>query len=570
MRYPPCPQHIRATPTPSRIPDRRLRLPVVVLGAAAATVAALGVAVAPTASATETSRDAYVLQPAAGQVIDTSSGQVAAGLAGLAAPTDLGFARDGSRGYVTSRAQDLVSVVDPATNAVLSSIPTGDAPSAVAVSADGARLYVMLGAGVVQVLDVASGAEVARIDVGAVGPIAISPDGTSGYVAAGALHELDLATGTVTASHPVGPSVGATGLVLSPDGTRAYVTASGTYGGTLVVVDLATGTVLDEPGFGPHPGRMAITPDGGRVLVAVSATFVDTGYGAGFMPGRTVRVLDTATGDWIGQIDLGAGGSSWSLQNTASGLAVTPDGGSVYVGVPRTDVVAVADIATLTVTATVPVADPGVIGVEPDTDPAPVPRAVVAADDRGWVTRVGGVAVADVLVNDTVDGVPAVAGDLTVSPTSSTHPGVRLDAATRAVSVASGTQVGSYPVGYRVCVRAAPASCADATVRIRVRPYVLDAADDAGRGSSERAGTVVGDVLANDRLGSSAATLDTVRLRQVSSTSPAVQLRPVTGKVVVTGPTAPGSVTLVYRACERALLANCDPASVAVDLSPGG
>ena len=558
-----------STRTPRRTSGRRL-MRTTVLGATVALVAALLVA-GSSATATETSSlDAYVLQAAGGKAIDTSSHLVTGGLGGLAAPTDVAFARDGSRGFVTSSSTDVVSVVDPATNAVVSSIPTGDGPSAVAVSPDGTRVYVMLAAGVVQVLDVATAAEVDRIAVGAAGGLAISPDGATGYVAAGSLHELDLATGTVTTSYPVGPTVGATGIVLSPDGSRGYVTANAIFGGTLVVVDLAAQQVLGEPGFGSFPGRMAITPDGRRLLVAVSSTYVDTGYGAGFIPGRTVRVLDTATLAWGGHIDLGAAGSAWFQQNTASGLAVTPDGGSVYVGVPRTDVVAVADITTRAVTATVPVLDPGVIGIEPEHDSTPAPpvppQVVDAVADSGGTTRSGGTAVADVLANDTVDGLPATPSALALSSTSSTDPGVVLDASTRAVTVAQGTPVGTYTIEYQVCELALASNCDTATVVVTVRPYALDTAADAGRGSAKVASTVVGDVLVNDRLGAARATLKNVKLTQVSTTNAKVALRPLKGAVVLTGKTSPGRVTLVYRACERALLTNCDRANVTVNL----
>ena len=58
---------------------------------------------------------------------------------------------------------------------------------------------------------------------------------------------------------------------------------------------------------------------------------------------------------------------AWTLQNTASGIAVTPDRSEVYVGIPRINSVAVVNLNTNTVRQLVPVAaQPGGLAIVPD------------------------------------------------------------------------------------------------------------------------------------------------------------------------------------------------------------
>ena len=69
---------------------------------------------------------------------------------------------------------DSISVIDTAADAVIATIPVGDGPSALAVTPDGERLYVMTAAGVVEVVDTALQTVAATI------PVTVATSGPGG------------------------------------------------------------------------------------------------------------------------------------------------------------------------------------------------------------------------------------------------------------------------------------------------------------------------------------------------------------------------------------------------------
>ncbi len=155
---------------------------------------------------------------------------------------------------------------------------------------------------------------------------------TFAYVTQIGLHQvsvIDISTNTVVATIPVGATP--TAVILSPDGSRAYVTTQGydpllgpSY--TISVIDTATNTVVATI---PGAGRLAISPDGTRL------------YGLDWHPGVGVEVIDTSTNSVVATIPI---------PGTVSGsLAVTPDGAHLYIGAAYTGDIFIADTTTNTV-----------------------------------------------------------------------------------------------------------------------------------------------------------------------------------------------------------------------------
>ncbi|MBE2211711.1 MAG: OmpA family protein [Xanthomonadaceae bacterium] len=104
-----------------------------------------------------------------------------------------------------------------------------------------------------------------------------------------------------------------------------------------------------------------------------------------------------------------------------------------------------------------------------------VTPAVIAADpNEGAVTSEdGGIAVPNVLVNDTLGGQVTNLGQVAIRVTSpASNPGVVLDPATGAVTVVPGTPAGTYQIGYEICERANPTNCAATRVVITVTAEV--------------------------------------------------------------------------------------------------
>ena len=100
---------------------------------------------------------------------------------------------------------------------------------------------------------------------------------------------------------------------------------------------LPLATVIASIPVGSSPSGVAVTPDGGKVYV--------TNTGTGESPG-TVSVISTATDTVIATIGVGFG---------PTGIAVTPDGSKVYVANLLSNTVSVINAASDTVTATIPV-----------------------------------------------------------------------------------------------------------------------------------------------------------------------------------------------------------------------
>ena len=330
--------------------------------------------------------NAYVANTAADAVtvIDTLTNAVLSTIPVGASPTRVAVTQDGARVYVANTGGSSVSVIDTSTNAVVATVPVTNAPSALAVTPDGAHVYLLGSGGLLQVIDTAligtaSDPVTATISFGAPGfnqygtSVAILPDGTRAYaVVSGSLRVIDTATLDVLLSIDVGSTPSQ--LVISPDGTRIYVTSAlgnvqfGLTGQPtgfnphLVVLDTATHLVMNRISLGNLPDSIALTPDGSRAYVAMVSRFLNSGYGMGFAPDNQVAVVDLLTQAvtrWI------------TVPSTPAGVAITPDGLHVLVAIPGANSISVIDTETDTLVTAI------------DVDPVPTGLAIASAQALG-------------------------------------------------------------------------------------------------------------------------------------------------------------------------------------------
>ncbi|MFD0727723.1 hypothetical protein, partial [Lysobacter brunescens] len=153
-------------------------------------------------------------------------------------------------------------------------------------------------------------------------------------------------------------------------------------------------------------------------------------------------------------------------------------------------------------------------GVNCDTATATVTVAaapIVANPDSGTVANgaTGGVAVPNVLVNDTLNGAPATLATVVLTQTATTNPNVTLNPATGAVNVAPGTPAGTYTVTYQICEQLNPGNCSTTTVTVTVGAAPIDAVDDDYTGTPVNGGSGgnLPSVLGNDTLNGGAVTV---------------------------------------------------------------
>jgi YVTN family beta-propeller protein len=216
---------------------------------------------------------------------------------------------------VTVEAQKAVIEVDPGSGAVRRAVETGQEVShMVAVTPGGERAFVAnIGSGTVTAIDLEAGKKLA-----------------------------DVATGE-----------GAEGVAVGMDGKRVWVTNR--EAGTVSVVDAESLAVVATVDVGAFPIRAEVTPDGRWVLVSNARS-------------GTISVIDAEAAEVARTIELGVEGSDSEgrlLQfgegsPVPIGIEIAPDGKRAYVAAANADAVAVIDLESWKVVATL------ATGREPD------------------------------------------------------------------------------------------------------------------------------------------------------------------------------------------------------------
>jgi YVTN family beta-propeller protein len=293
--------------------------------------------------------------------------------------------------YITNFSDNTVSVIATATNTVTTTIPVGTVPLGVAVSPDGSTVYV-----------------------------ANELDGVS---------VIDTATNTVTATVPAGFTPFR--LAVTPDGSKVYVTDAGAGANTVSVIDTATNTMTATIPVGPRPEGVAVTPvqrkreaerergsGGGREREPDRSKVYVANNGA-----NTLSVIDTATNTVIATITVGSNPLGVAVtpvqrereaereRGSGGGREREPDRSKVYVTNQGDNTVSVIDTATNTVTATIPVGSgPSGVAVTPDGT-----KVYVANAFFGFGTNVS---VIDAATNTVIATIPAgsAPGNVAVTP----------------------------------------------------------------------------------------------------------------------------------------------------------
>ena len=185
-------------------------------------------------------------------------------ISGGPAPSGLSLNASGTRLYIALNMTNQVAVIDTATRAILTRIPVGTYPYTTVMSADGSKVYVsnwggrIPGAG-----DTTDG----------MFPVAVDP--RTGIPISGTVSVIDTVSNTVVKSIDVG--LHPTGMALSPDGSRLYVTNANS--DTVSVIDTASDSVAKtihvgqlgpgrQPILGSSPNAVTVSPDGHTLYVA--------------------------------------------------------------------------------------------------------------------------------------------------------------------------------------------------------------------------------------------------------------------------------------------------------------
>ncbi|WP_282007019.1 beta-propeller fold lactonase family protein [Propioniciclava sinopodophylli] len=274
-------------------------------------------------------------------IVDAATNRVITSVEGIEGPHNVQVAPDSRTVWAVSGHDSVAVVLDASTLDVQGAVPTGVAPAHVIVSPDGTRVYTSNGADdTVTVIDSLSKEHLATIPVGK-GPHGMrpSPDGRWVFVANvsdSTLSVVDTATNTNVADIEVGKAPAQ--VAFSPDGTFVYATLSGE--DTVVKIDVSRREVVGRVSVGDGPIQTYVSPDNRYVLAA--------NQGTEELPGTTISVIDTATFTVTRTVETGKG---------PHGVVVDPSSTHAYVTNLYGDDVAVVDLHGLRVVARIPVGD---------------------------------------------------------------------------------------------------------------------------------------------------------------------------------------------------------------------
>ncbi|HTM30162.1 MAG TPA: beta-propeller fold lactonase family protein [Vicinamibacterales bacterium] len=279
----------------------------------------------------------------------------------------------GARTGANNRGTQVLTVIDVARRAKVASIPLGESCLCVgeraAVSADGARVYVSnYWSNTVSVIDTATNSVIRTFAVQPFpGALAPSPDGSRLYINTvlypnpGYLVQvLDTASGATIANIPLNVPQSGSGMAISPDGRRLFVTNQALNGSNVKIIDTATNAVIGTVTTGSVPRAIDITPDGQFAYVAVQEAGV-------------VSVINTATGAILGSVPAGT---------RPLDVRVLQNGSRVY-SVSEDRITAIST-TTGTSVGTIPITLSRAIDFTPDNT-----TGIVAADGRVHVLDTG-------------------------------------------------------------------------------------------------------------------------------------------------------------------------------------
>ncbi|TVX91752.1 beta-propeller fold lactonase family protein [Paenibacillus agilis] len=270
-------------------------------------------------------------------IIDTSTNQVVQSL--TTDPTIASASTstpDGTRLYVAVQGSNVVDVFDTTTSTLITSVPTGGLPQSVLMRPDGLQVYSANAmSNNVVVIDVDT-----NTPIGAPIPTGINPFALAFSLPMSKAYVTDFSGPSITVINTNTLSVLTTiplvaspfNIAATPDGSKVFACLNTN---NVVVIDTATDSIITTINLSPSTGvfDIAITPDGTKAYVTASTT-------------NEIRVINTITNAVINNATI-------PLGNGPRSIAITPDGKKAYITTFSENVVQVIDLKANTNIATI-------------------------------------------------------------------------------------------------------------------------------------------------------------------------------------------------------------------------
>ena len=183
---------------------------------------------------------------------------------------------DGKNAWVTDETSSDISVIDIASNTVVTSFPI-DRPTNIAFTPDGKTAYVTsLSGGKIYVIDTASQTIVDTLNAPYPVPVVISPDGTLAFVGNGSYESGQIQV-IRTSDNVVIKTIqvpdGLWSMAITPDGKKLFVGSENTTSisvistKTLKVKQISVGHVTSGLGMSPYGAKLYLGSKDGVVIV---------------------------------------------------------------------------------------------------------------------------------------------------------------------------------------------------------------------------------------------------------------------------------------------------------------
>ena len=236
--------------------------------------------------------------------------------------------------YVTDFDSNSVTVINGATNSVVSTIPVGSGVSADAFDPSNGYIYASnFGSNSISVINGATNTVVSTISMGTC-PSGVVFDPSNGYIyamewSADSVAVINGATNTVVSTIPVGTNPYEAAVDLSNG--YLYVTNDGS--NSISVINGATNSVISTIPVGTEPFADTFDPSNGYIYAS--------NYGS-----NSISVINGATNSVVSTIPVGNGPFADTFD---------PSNGYIYVTIVQSDSVTVINGATNSVVSTIPV-----------------------------------------------------------------------------------------------------------------------------------------------------------------------------------------------------------------------
>jgi YVTN family beta-propeller protein len=232
----------------------------------------------------------------------------------------------GPKAYVGNFKDSTVSVIDTGTERVVATVPVAAGPDGIIVAPGGRSVFVSgSGASTVSEIDASTDRVARNIDVGK-GPqgLAMTTDGKWLLVA---VNGDDRVAFVDTTAHGVSATVPVPKphtIAIRPDGRQAYVASQEPGHFALVVIDMATRSVVTEIPLDKPPRDLEFGHDGKALYLTLAGV-------------PAVQVLDPATNQWSAPVPTGVSPHiAQHFAGMASGVVVVQGPGEVMLFDPAT------------------------------------------------------------------------------------------------------------------------------------------------------------------------------------------------------------------------------------------